>query len=160
MTHHDAGASLQELKGRLERATEGSRELDAEIMVALRRVPGPLTTWNKLVPQDGCIANRGGYPGTVYCENASSQWYEPPLYTTSIDAAVSLIERVLPEAYPDLVQNYYPSEQDPKGLDRSWCAELSWPPFKDREHVGARHRSAPIALLICLLTALEQKNAR
>ncbi len=143
MTHHDAGIALQELKGRLERAEEGSRELDADIQALL--VPDSIP--------EGATKVFGGW--VLYRTH-----YESWPITTSIDAAVSLIARVLPQAYPDLVQNYYPSEQDPKGLDRSWCAELSWPPFKDREHVGARHRSAPIALLICLLTALEQKNAR
>lgn len=81
--------TLQDLLTRVEQAQEGSRELDAEIAVALRyggeRYPNkPLGTFS---------------PGHVQADLGRDGWsvgWTVPAFTTSLDAALALIERKLP----------------------------------------------------------------
>lgn len=77
-----------ELLERLRVATEGDRDLDAEVAVAL----GHVIKWktaNYTMEQFPAIYWKAPHPYAGMCEPC-------PAFTTSLDAAVALCERVLP----------------------------------------------------------------
>lgn len=90
-----SNASIDDLIARLESATEGSRELDAEIACALHILPpdapGWLQRWSgPFVP----ISYPESDPGQIAAINSkggTSVNWAPLCFTESLDAAVSLI---------------------------------------------------------------------
>ena len=83
-----------DLIARLERATEGSRELDAEIAVAVRSLD---TEGDKSLPKWAgknypiWRARPDGRVECVHTDGTGSLNWSPLHYTTSIDAALSLV---------------------------------------------------------------------
>ncbi|MEL6859322.1 MAG: hypothetical protein AAFO74_13125 [Pseudomonadota bacterium] len=69
-------------------------------------------------------------------------------YTTSLDAALALTEEVLPTA-GFMIETVKRSDDTRMGWSASLSANYKTP------HLDAVHKSAPIALLICLLRALQ-----
>lgn len=82
--------ALAELLQRLETAAEGGRELDAAIFKALG---GPLPDEFMGVKVDLQWQPDGN--ATIAVGDMQVR-YEPPTYTTSLDDALALVERVLP----------------------------------------------------------------
>ena len=97
----------QELIAKLESASEGSRELDAVIAALDGWCLHPRTTYECVQSDSGrtcddCGANSWGSRSS----NAHAQHLSDPCpaYTTSIDAALALAERVLPGWWPGVSQ--------------------------------------------------------
>lgn len=116
----------------LHTATEGSRELDAEIARALGWVHEPSHRWCK------------------WKLSGATEWrMGPDDWSTSLDAAVALVEEMLPGSYVGLQQNYTgkPPAVEP------WTAEIT-------ASVGGcifeqDASTAPLALLRALFAARE-----
>lgn len=88
---------VRDLTDRLEKATEGSRELDAEIALV--------------------VAGWSGGPGHAYWTDQNGKHRNrPPEWTKSIDAVLALVEKVAPDALLDIRQRVG---------GREWCAELT-----------------------------------
>lgn len=73
--------------------------------------------------------------------------YRP--YTASLDAALALVERCLPDAYRDLGEGY-----DTKAQRRFWLATLTYHTPGRGSH-SAEAPTAPLALICALLVAME-----
>lgn len=141
MTHPIEGG-LSELISSLEAASEGSRELDALVGLAIRD-DYPRTSAEIL--GDGTIRDGAG---PYYAKH----------FTTSLDAAVALIERKLPgcgitvdrEAACNgsvgggAVINGYIGREGPEG--RAW----GW--------IDAKAHTMPLALCVALLKALQDQQ--
>lgn len=131
---------------RLRSAESGSRELDAMIAVSLQIMPS-----NAFQP---CASSDAGTFGT----GAHTFWHAPE-YTTSIDAALALVERMLPDATIDM---YGPENEKPQKENRRWIVNV----YKPLAYVGleytseARSPSAPLAILTALFTALAAKDSQ
>jgi len=124
---------LSELRERLEQADGPSRELDAEIHLALF----PKAKVNKSDPARWMV----------------SPVHRLPDYTFSLDAALALVERVLPQSGGWQFGVY----QGPPGA-RVWCA---WGWKRGIGQVGFTKRpTAPLALLIALTRAMEADRRR
>lgn len=122
---------------RLRSAESGSRELDAMIAVSLQIMPS-----NAFQP---CASSDAGTFGT-----GAHTFWRTPEYTTSIDAALALVERMLPESNcvgfdktPLRVDAYVSRNNVSSG---HWCED------------GWHKSSAPLAIL-CALFAKLKKNA-
>ncbi len=83
--------TLRSILARLEAATGPDRELDAEIAIAL--LDAPKLASGKKVRRTDLRASKEGY-----VHHKADLCYSANHYTASIDAAVALIERVLPGA--------------------------------------------------------------
>ncbi len=84
---------------RLEEATEGSRELDARIGAEIRYFSDKAEDWMR--GWQGPIAPYHEKPGHIACwhtDGRMSVWWSVPCYTTSIDAALTLV----PEGWDDV----------------------------------------------------------
>ena len=143
---------------KLEAASEPSRELDAEVAVALegwewhgggepREFQRFAGHWKK--------PGEEGY-GTLegqLCKCAESGNSEPPPYTSSLDAAVALVERVLPPLYGGTLPAY--------GWKWGVYKTLYWTAWV-REHgdegVEVMRKTPALALCIALLRALEARE--
>lgn len=116
---------LKELKG-------PSREVDAEI--------ARLICWSPT--------------GVIPAGGAPSYWYSDgfglPTYTASIDAAVALVEKMLPGAFREMTgpRRYL---NIPTPVPAKFRSEI----LHDAGSAVAWHDHEPIALLIALLTALD-----
>ena len=117
---------------RLRSAESGSRELDAMIAVSLQIMPS-----NAFQP---CASSDAGTFGT-----GAHTFWTAPRYTTNIDAALALVERMLPDALYDLHKHY----------GGRWAASVLRENHK-RPYFEAS--SAPLAILTALFTALEAKD--
>jgi hypothetical protein len=133
---------MTDLIKRLEEAEAGSRELDA---LVFRRFGGPLPkefagygvelTWQA----DGSATMPVG---------EMQVRYDPPAYTTSLDAALALAERVLPGwgweiSHDDCIGNYY-----------AWVGKdfyLRGP----QEHLRGIQENPALALCIAVLKATD-----
>lgn len=132
------GQSLSDLIARVDAATGANRELDRAI-----------ATWQ--------------FPHLAECERwPHGGWHSPAWgliappehYTASIDAALALVERVLPGWFVGLQQNRW------VGDERRWTAYIT---LDADEHEATTYTPA-LALLAALLRALQaqpiQHNAR
>ncbi|WP_421591151.1 hypothetical protein [Shinella sp. M27] len=143
----DGGPDLSALIEKLEKAEGPDRELDEAIWLAV--IPGasrknlladhpdekPLWEYHD-VERNLCF--RGGII---------------PSYTSSIDAAVSLAERVLPGWVVDHIgQDYAGDIPVLRGL--GWCVEL----MNGEHHVVGQSKSLAIALVLATLRALQSKG--
>lgn len=129
---------------RLKSLQEPNREVDAEIWLATTEGATRRTTT--------AHSATGAWPDYFIDEtrDASGHLISVPRYTASLDAAVALVEKMLPDA------NCWGVERSPAGFDA----------YVSRNNVdaghwyhGAEHKtSAAIALLIALFTALEPRT--
>ncbi len=113
---------------RLRSAESGSRELDAMIAVSLQIMPS-----NAFQP---CASSDAGTFGT-----GAHTFWRAPEYTTSIDAALALVERMLPCVIIKLDNSY-------QGF---WVAQVQLTESR-------QCKTAPLAILTALFTALEAKD--
>jgi hypothetical protein len=117
---------------RLEKATGRNRDID--VAIAAAAIPKSAGSW---IDQD--------HP---WC-NDHPEDEEAPEFTASIDAAIALVERMLPEA------NCYGVEKEPK----CWTGYVSRNCVSDGHWLKeASAPTAPAALLIALFRALEAKE--
>lgn len=79
---------------RLEAAGEGSRELDAEVWMDLVECD---RLWRRWAPVDEHHGHGEPQPGALYYAPHCAQVFVTPEVTTSLDAALALAERVLPD---------------------------------------------------------------
>jgi len=121
---------------RLRSAESGSRELDGDIALALGQVDAEAVNWTRR--EDGWLWYR-------FVEPDDFDTWEAPPYTTSIDAALALVERMLPDALYDLHKHY----------GGQWAASVLRENHK-RPYFEAN--SAPLAILTALFSALEAKD--
>lgn len=118
-----------------------------ELLERVRKAEGPdreLDFWLT------CLVQNGGRLGqfrsaSAWVEAATHFGWNSPRFTSSIDAAVGLVERILSEA------NYYGADRDPGG----WSAYVSRNNVPSGHWVfEAEHKTAPLAILAALLQAL------
>jgi len=122
---------------RLRSAESGSRELDAMIAVSLQIMPN-----NAFQP---CASLDAGTFGT-----GAHTFWRAPEYTTSIDAALALVERMLPGGL-------WRVEKISGVLADQMNAPYWATAGKAGEQEAAYGKTAPIAILTALFTALEAK---
>lgn len=125
---------------RLERATGGDRELDADIDVALF---GGETVWKQ------ANYTMEMYPASRRASKAHVGGFaneHVPAVSSSIDAAVALIDRLKPGSTMDLW--FGPKEQH----------VVLMPPDADEPEFRARSASRPIAILLGLFRAISTKE--
>jgi hypothetical protein len=123
-------ANLSQLLSRVEEAQGPDRELDRAVAIAA-----------------GDQVADDGISGFIWRPAASGGWSEIPRLTSSLDAALALVERVRPDAYRDLGEGF-----DTKTQRRFWLATLTYH-GRSGGHSG-ECETAPIALLAALLRAL------
>ncbi len=129
--------SISELIERVEGATGPDRELDAAICRHTRHTAEqPDGSWLETFD--------GGYRHTI----------NPPALTASLDAALALCERVLPEAWPGFQRNRV---TDPA---RAWSAWLEIFPegAKDYDTYDFNAPTPALALILAMLQALQAKD--
>lgn len=143
--------TLSEIIEALEKAPHGSRELDWRVAEYLEQIPA-----HRIIPVGW---DYGWYRGseTVYAlwkatdsEGRSVELWQAPEITTSVDAALKLIELVLPDA------NCWGIDKDERGIQahvqRNGVKSGHWAQFSE-------HRSsAPIALVLAIVKALQAKE--
>lgn len=120
---------------KLEAADGPSRELDAEIHDALH--------------SSHMAFNSGNQGWKVLAGDPRSptrEYFELPAYTSSLDAAVALVERVLPEVEFDI--NGY----------RKFYSAVVYTGGGPQNEVGAQGKHPALALCIALLKALEARE--
>jgi len=122
---------------RLRSAESGNRELDGDIALALGQVDAEAVNWTRR--EDGWLWYR-------FVEPDDFDTWEAPPYTTSIDAALALVERMLPDANcvgydktPLRVDAYVSRNNVKSG---HWCED------------GWHKSSVPIAILAALFAKL------
>jgi hypothetical protein len=153
---------------RVEAATGADREIDAALHVALvkpEQYPDDLRYFR--LPCASMDHMEMCTPGTYWLKQRSgASLHTSPAYTSSLDAALSLVERVLPGWHVDLriyADSAYNREKYPNGLATATL-------YRYVDHVREHHCSdwlqdkpfgprvpAPIAVLIALLKATEEK---
>lgn len=126
-------SGLAELIERVERATEGGWELDADV------------AWEALGQDWSSGPERTVSEPTPHIELL-------PAYTASLDAALGLCKRALPSAYVGVQENRYP-EGD--GNDRTWNGYVQ---FGDDEHESSARPSPALALVLSTLKAIQQEQ--
>jgi hypothetical protein len=137
--------SLDELIERLEKLEGPDRELDAEIAVAVQRPrAGWLYTATRL-SEFGTRDDGFPFPDNWFvliertdCPGVGHQYFRPPAYTASLDAAMTL----LPAGWYGCLD----------GIG-SHCTSARFGPPTDGEECGADHASPAIALCIASLRA-------
>lgn len=128
---------MDKLIEELQAAGAGSRELDAQILEACDIHP---TKW----PTDPVVG-----PESIFI--LAGKKYSMPPVTKSLDAALALVKKALPgwltalHGWEHEGKRYYWAELYP---DIDAKTMMDWT-------VREKHNSAPIALLICLLRALQ-----
>lgn len=125
---------------RLRRAETGSRELDAMIAVSLQIMPS-----NAFQP---CASDDPGTFGT----GAYTFWTAPE-YTTSIDAAVALVERMLPGALWRVQK--CPTAIINQNIGAYWATA-----GMTGEQEAAYGATPALAIVTALFTAIEAKEAK
>lgn len=132
--------ATKSLIAKLEAATEGSRELDVEIFAEidgrdLRRDGDVLLARSRKPPHDECVLMR-------WANGVAHEWQKTPHYTTSLDAALTLV----PEGF-DIDQIH--KRQQPEMGGRMWYATIrGWSVFR-----SDYQRTLPLALCIAALRA-------
>lgn len=134
---------MAELIAKLEAAEAGSRELDAEIAVAVRATE---TAGDKALPDwadrnfPTWRARADGKVEVVHKDGIGGLSWSPLHYTTSLDAALILV----PEGwFPSMVQ----------GHDFLWLVEIQTANSEDPTHEATRMQSHALALCIAALKA-------
>jgi len=141
---------------RVEKATGPDREIDVLLRAILvdHREVFERDTWvlgrNRRPPHDECVLGRID-PGRV-ARNFSPAYHKPeqPAYTASIDAALALVERLLPGIFWVIGQGKTNSVEKLFG-----CQLL----FGTEEIIGSGESDhAPLAILLALLKALQESH--
>lgn len=128
---------------RLEGASVGSQSLDAEICIAFQ-YGGPNSEGATNVRTDS------DWEGDLLFEQGADECCAPiPPVTTSLDAALALAERVLPEGWG------YRLTRTERGGHHAMTLHWSHPANRS---VYAEGRSAPLAFCIATLRASEQSK--
>jgi hypothetical protein len=130
---------MTDLKTRLREAEGADRELDKQI-------------WQLLVPNVTRRTIHVDHHSKPYdideTRDASGRLIVVPSYTASIDAALALVEAVLPNTFVKM-----------SGLhtDRKWRWSI-WPPeYADKPLASGSHEESASALCLALLSALEKE---
>jgi len=151
--------TLSTVKTRLESASGPDREIDAQIIVATQTrepVKDDLIYLSLPWPLEECEA------GTYWrCSRSGRSLHTAPEFTDSVDAALGLVERKLPEWSTQIYGG---------GFIRNWTAVLRSPDAKYedrpghggietvrvscRDACGIQKTTAPLAILTALLSAL------
>lgn len=135
-------AALLDLLARVEKAEGPDREIDADVVMALERPDnGAFWAWRGMQPkgvQDRALVD-------VQREYALRR---SPACSASIDAALALVERVLPEWKWSLSQRDA-SEDRSDDFYTAWMMRRRGPVY-----VEADHSTASLAALAALLKAL------
>lgn len=118
-------AKLKDLLARIEAATEGDNDLDRDIAIALGWVPPAI-----------------GLPFWRYDDG--NHWGALPDWSTSIDAAVALVERVSPGAEYEISTIYHVAHVSLPLNDGDRCA-----------NVRRADMNVPLAILAALLRSIE-----
>lgn len=123
---------LSDLLVRVEGASGGSKALSNAVCIATG------VAWTEKRNDPGFVGEymRGWYPNV----------------TGSLDAALALVTRVLPDAYRDLGEGY-----DTKAERRYWIATLTYHTHGKGSH-SAEACSASLALLAAMLKALQETD--
>lgn len=134
------GLSLSDLIARVEAATGPDRELDGLMEVAAR--------W----AQASSVGLKPEHRARWECDaqgwvRSQGTIYPAATFTASLDAALALVERVLPGWFVGLQQNRF------VGDERRWTAYIT---LNDGEHEATTYAPA-LALLAALLRALQAK---
>ena len=129
--------TLRSLLQRVEAATGADRELDGDLFWSLFVVPSGL---GKEVGGSRLV-NLLGPNGDAWRHWIHVDW---PPYTASVDAALALVEKVLPGAW-FMMETFGYTE------DRRAGAELS---AEGIEHTRHEAKTIPLAIVAALLTAL------
>jgi hypothetical protein len=136
---------------RLESATEGSRELDAAIAVAVRSMVtasgGQVPKWADENFPVWRVA-RAGVVEVVHDDGHGSLNWHAPHYTTSLDAALALVPGGRARR-----TNYLPAAGYPY---RVWIYKDSAMPFEDEMSPTAMAKTEALALCIASRRAREQ----
>lgn len=143
---------------RLEKATGPDRVLDAAILLAIEG----WTMHEDTDPKIGVFAFWEGEPWKSTCHNCSS-W---EAVTASIDAAIALVERMLPGcevAMTDIHPDFVNENQNRHAVDianglRWETSDVCHEPIYDLQVSGSAS-TRPIAILIALFRALEAKES-
>lgn len=137
-------ADLQELLARVEKAGGPDRELDARIFCAVNGY-----TFRSHRPDLGPPPTARAYVAYYEPKNGEHPSAYCPAFTASLDAALALVERVLPTFTADLtIYRTNGGEFKPHSLARLFC-----PYGEIQEHRGDA-RSPALALLAAALRAL------
>lgn len=150
--------SLAELKERVSKATGPDREIDAMMCVALHVtddpnwIPPATNVWQYdrfggvgVYPPEG---KRLGQPG--YTDDQLVGSFRAPAYTASLDAAVALVEKMLPG------WSYGFAMRGDK-LRREGCDdERAYAWLKNGDQADADAPTLPLAILSALLEALAE----
>lgn len=128
-------SEIEELLRRVNRAMGPSRELDIALECAL---PNLSLGEHSHRPSSA--------KGMVTCNypNGRSSTYVPRRFTLSIDDALSLVERAMPNA----------SWSVRTTMEGLYAADVPFIKLKDMRPTPVTHRTAPLAMLSALLTAL------
>ena len=139
---------LDDLIARVEAAEAGSRELDCMISVELRVLSPHMDVAPWAVNWTGPYATKGGRVYLVHSDGSLGPNWTPPPLTTSLDAALGLVERKLP------------------GI--CWGVEIGlggFDAYVSRNRVGTGHwlseafgKTPALALILALLRALASKD--
>lgn len=160
---------LKELIERVRAATGPDRELDAHLArmagwnVVECKMPdinGSTVTIELWRPENCDDASFSEYVADIKAEVSANLWRDHddfPAYTASIDAALALVERCLPGwVVSDLRQNSRHAG-DPWGCELAIYYGSN--PSKNRSSFsGYDFPTAPLAIILALLTALDQKE--
>jgi len=121
-------AKLKDLLARIEAATEGDEDLDRDIAIALGWTPPAM-----------------GLPH--WHDDEGNHWSALPDWSTSIDDALALVERVKPGVWWHIAKGRLTASEPLFG------AELL---FDDMESLGhGEAATAPLAILAALLRSIE-----
>jgi hypothetical protein len=140
--------TLQDLLARVEAAEGPDREIDAAIYNAMvddgGRKAFRVTDWTR-----GRAPMLGRYHDGWLTGKSDSDIYADDLvrFTASIDAALALVERALPDSYVELSgpRKYL---HIPTPVPNRWCASIVEPGYR-----GGWGATPPLAILAALLKA-------
>lgn len=129
---------LRSLAHRLEKVTGPDREIDTDIAIMF-----------KAIPKGFLICNEGDAFQRYIAQHDIVEFWQAPAYTASIDAAVSLVERIAPEYCWTVDSNgglcsaklFHDGDE---GEDGWW--DIGW-------HVGATPALAILRALVAALIA-------
>lgn len=150
-------SDLEALRERLEKATEPSREIDCLLYGNLHR---SRSAWRAVCLRDGdrpaSVANSAWCVLRETIEGHATT-IDPPEYTASLDAALSLVERVLPGRDITLET----SEQMMDGQVHRVCdATIGAMPYSDGKATFAYGLSPALALCLALIKAKQAEEPR
>lgn len=140
---------LSELRERVESASGGDRELDADLFWMLDHERAQ--RWFS----HGATGRPKQYPISLPIPpglGRASVVASAPKYTASIDVALALVERMLPDAWW-LINSGIKAHRQQGGY--AYSCRLG---IKDWEDFEGHGKTAPLAILEALLRALEQKE--